>query len=113
MQRQLFIRVHWIHFLLVLVLGIAIFYGSVERSFRNSLNKPAGAIVVSPRYHEQQPPISQAHLGWVTVRAWERMMDSLRADAHGRRAYDSILAARPGILDSAKKAEEFFYSHDH
>jgi hypothetical protein len=100
-------------FLLVLFLGIVVFCWSVERSFRHALGGAAGSIVVSPRYREKSPPVSQAHVGWVTVRAWERMMDSLRLDAHGRRLYDSILAVRPGILDSAKKAEEFFYSHIH
>lgn len=110
---QLFIRVRWLPFLLVLFSGVVLFCWSVERSFRHALSKPAGGVVVSPRYHEKKPPISQAHAGWVTVRAWERKMDSLRRDAHGRRTYDSILAARPGILDSAKKAQEFFYSRDH
>ncbi|HEV2478078.1 MAG TPA: hypothetical protein VGS79_00380 [Puia sp.] len=109
---RLFIRVRWLPFLLVLFLAVVLFCWSAERSFRHALSKPAGGVVVSPRYHEQLP-LSQAHVGWVAVRAWERMMDSLRVDARGRRIYDSILAARPGILDSAKKAEEFFYSHDH
>lgn len=100
-------------FLLLLFLGVMVFCWSVERSFRHALSKPAAGVVVSPSYREKPPRVSQAHAGWLTVRAWERMMDSLREDAHGRRIYDSILAARPGILDSARKAEDFFYSHDH
>ena len=113
MRHQLYIRVHWLPVLLVLVLGVVVLCWSVSRTFRHAFFKPAGGVVLSPRRREKPPPFSQAHAGWVIIRGWERKMDSLRLDSHGRRVYDSVLAARPGILDSAKKAEEFFHSQDH
>jgi hypothetical protein len=37
-----------------------------------------------------------------------RRVDSLRTDSTGRRVYDSLVAARPGMLDSARVAERFY-----
>jgi len=41
------------------------------------------------------------------IRALLRRMDSLEADSSGRRMYDSLVRARPGLLDSARVAERF------
>ena len=35
-------------------------------------------------------------------------VDSLRSDSTGRRVYDSLVRARPGMLDSARVAERFY-----
>lgn len=37
-----------------------------------------------------------------------RRVDSLRVDSSGRRAYDSLVRSRPGLLDSARVAERFY-----
>jgi hypothetical protein len=113
MREKLLIRIRWAPFVLLLVLCVAILYLSVTRSFRQTLVKPAVVLAIPPGQREKPPPVSQAHAGWLAVRAFERMMDSLRQDSRGASIYDSILVARPGILDSAKKAEAFFLSHDH
>jgi hypothetical protein len=42
------------------------------------------------------------------VRNWEQWMDSLRQTVGGAAIYDSILLARPGLLDTAKEVEEYY-----
>ena len=113
MQRHLFIRVRWTPFVLLLCCGLFILGRDVSRSFRVALVTPVTSL--PPLRRSMPPPVASSHAGWLAVRAFERMMDSLGscADSGGRRIYDSILAARPGILDSAKTAEGYFLSHDH
>jgi hypothetical protein len=43
------------------------------------------------------------------LRVLQRRIDSLAADSAGRRVYDSILEMRPGMLDSLKIAEKYFF----
>jgi hypothetical protein len=45
----------------------------------------------------------------LVLRHFEDFMDSLRKDAKGRASYDSVLESHPGIVDSAKEAEKYFY----
>jgi hypothetical protein len=42
------------------------------------------------------------------LRVLLRRVDSLRCDSSGRRVYDSLVRARPGLLDSARVAERFY-----
>ena len=42
------------------------------------------------------------------LQALRRRLDSLAADSAGRRSYDSLARARPGLLDSLKIAEHYF-----
>lgn len=42
------------------------------------------------------------------LRVLLRRVDSLRNDSTGRRVYDSLVGARPGLLDSARVAERFY-----
>jgi hypothetical protein len=43
------------------------------------------------------------------VVAFRKYMDSLNATAKGRKIYDSINLARPGLLDSAKVLEKLYH----
>ena len=108
MERRLFVRIRWVPFVFLLSCGIFLLSLDVSRSFRVAVVKP-GILVAPP-----SPSSPPSHAGLLAVRAFERMMDSLSscAGSGGRRIYDSILAARPGILDSAKEAEAYFLSHD-
>jgi hypothetical protein len=95
-----------------LFIGAAVICWCANRSMQLPLGKPGS---LSPVRTAPVTParIAHAHEGWLAVRAFEHLMDSLRDDIAGRHRYDSILLARPGILDSAKTAEAFFYLHDH
>jgi hypothetical protein len=42
------------------------------------------------------------------VRNWQAWMDSLRRTIGGAAIYDSILLARPGLLDTAKEVEAYY-----
>jgi hypothetical protein len=44
----------------------------------------------------------------LALRRLLRHVDSLAADSAGRRVFDSLVRARPGLLDSARKAERYF-----
>lgn len=44
----------------------------------------------------------------VVIRRFLQQMDSLRQDSAGCKLYDSICLFRPGLLDSARKAEKFY-----
>jgi hypothetical protein len=117
---KLVIRIRRVPFLLGILAGMTLLGWSVNHSFHSGLLRgPHGVLPASPkmltppRRQEKPPPVARAHEGWLAMRAFEHYMDSLRGDSSGRRRYDSILFVRPGILDSARKAEEFFYSHDH
>ena len=105
-------RVSRAGFVASLFIGAAAICWCVNRSMRLPLVKSGSLSGVAPA-PEMPGRIAHAHEGWLAVRAFEHLMDSLREDSAGRRRYDSILLARPDILDSAKTAEEFFYLHDH
>ena len=49
-----------------------------------------------------------ARRGLDAVRRWEGWMDSLQHTVGGVAIYDSILVARPGLLDTAKEVEEYY-----
>lgn len=109
---SLFIRIRRIPLAVALALGVVLLGGSIDRTLHSSLLRQP-SMVQAPLHSLNAPPVAHAHEGWLAMRAFEHYMDSLRGDSSGRRRYDSILLARPGILDSARKAETFFYLHDH
>lgn len=107
---NLFLRIRRVPFLVGFCLGLGLLCLSVHRTLHTALVVRPVRMLPPPR--AESPPVAHAHETWLIIRAWERAMDSLRRDSSGKRRYDSILAARPGILDSARKAEAFYYSHD-
>jgi hypothetical protein len=42
------------------------------------------------------------------IEDFEKVMDSLEKDVHGKRIFDSIVRARPGLLDSARRARGYY-----
>jgi hypothetical protein len=112
---SLFVRIRRLPFVIFLGLGLGLVCFSVHQTLHTALvARPVRRLAPLPPFpRAESPPVARAHEGWLIIRAWERAMDSLRRDSSGKRVYDSILAARPGILDSARKAEAFYYSHDH
>jgi hypothetical protein len=110
-MNNLFFRIRRAPFLIGLCFGLGLLFLSVHRTLHTALVVRPARMRSPPR--AESPPVAHAHENWLIIRAWERAMDSLGRDSSGKRRYDSILAARPGILDSARKAEVFYYSHDH
>jgi hypothetical protein len=113
MMDKLFIRIRRMPFVATIVLCVGLLTWSIDRTLHTAFLQQPNRVLVSPGSLTKSPPVAHAHEGWLAMRAFEHYMDSLRQDSNGRRRYDSILSARPGILDSARKAETFFYLHDH
>jgi len=50
-----------------------------------------------------------ARQGLEAVQRWQTWMDSLKRTAGGIAIYDSILLAHPGLLDTAKEVEDYYW----
>lgn len=70
--------------------------------------------VAVPKYYDQadtkfkEPSVSERDIA--RINRFKRYMDSLSRSEKGRPEYDSILKARPGLMDSIKVIEEIYYS---
>lgn len=45
------------------------------------------------------------------IKAFHNYMDSLRGDADGKKVYDSLMKARPGLMDSITLTESYYESN--
>ena len=96
-----------------LMIGVAATCWFSSKGFRPVLLALPGKIAVpAARVLGGRGHAAGAHEGWLAIRAFEHYMDSLRQGGAGARLYDSILHARPGIMDSAQEAEVYFYLED-
>jgi hypothetical protein len=85
-------------------------------AFRNNENssrsiKPAQ--VSFPKYYHQQelhkvPTVSKNDM--LRIDRFKKYMDSLQRSKNGKGIYDSIIKARPGLMDSIKVIEQLYYS---
>ncbi len=86
-------------------------------AFRDSANsektiKPDPVSV--PKYYNQtdspvkESPVTDRDI--MRINRFKRYMDSLSLSSKGKLEYDSILKARPGLMDSIKAIEEIYYS---
>lgn len=92
----------------VLIVGLLLMHNGLQGL---SMIKHAEIVHTLPG----EPPIPQTPEEFdrkqlETIRAFEHRMDSLSRDSSGRKEYDSISRARPGLMDSARTAETY-YSH--
>ena len=62
---------------------------------------------LSPDY-SPEPTISKAEI--IRIQRFKNYMDSLNQSESGKLLYDSILKARPGLMDSISTIEEFYRS---
>ena len=106
MGRKLMIRVRWTPLVIGLLVGAVVVVWSAVRSFQKVWVRPAEAIAVPL---DARLRGAHAHRWWMTIRVFEGVMDSLRQDSVGVHRYDSIVSRRPGLMDSLRRAEEFFY----
>ena len=69
------------------------------------------AVVLPPDWRALRNEKERRLLG-SAIRGLLRRVDSLEADSAGRRLFDSLVRARPGLLDSAKIAERYFSAEE-
>ncbi len=68
-----------------------------------------------PKYFEEsgEGSLSESIISkdqYARIHSFKNYMDSLASDAVGKAIYDSIVANRPGLLDSIKLLEEVYHS---
>src|SRR5687767_12182579 len=62
-----------------------------------------------PTYCESKDP-SAGDRAIIRINSFKKYMDSLSKSSQARLVYDSILKARPGLMDSIQIIEEIYYS---
>lgn len=93
--------------------SIYAFLGAFHHS-ENSVKTIKPDQVAVPKYYDQrnsefeEPQVSAKDI--TRINHFREYMDSLSRSSRGRSEYDSILKARPGLMDSIKIIEEIYYS---
>jgi hypothetical protein len=85
---------------------------NVFRPLRDTSRAIRPAAVSVPKYGtgELQQEVIITGKDMERIAQFKAYMDSLRGSASGRRTYDTILTARPGLLDSIHQIEQFYSS---
>ncbi|WP_461791345.1 hypothetical protein [Pedobacter sp.] len=92
---------------LILFVAISIAYNSTVLVGGNSASMGFGSIEV-PSKAPQPQIIDKAFQAEIKrVKRFTKFMDSLQGSPSGKKTYDSIMKARPGLLDSAKAMENW------
>jgi hypothetical protein len=110
------VRIKRWQFLLGLGAGLLVVAMAAIRTFTQG--GIPGGMGAAPKYLEAPKGELERRLqkgaGWPDTMGLKAMgaflhwMDSLRQDSGGRREYDSLLQARPGLMDSAERAYEYY-----
>lgn len=112
MRRKLLIRMGKAPLVIGLVVGMIGLGWAVVRSYRSVWPGPQGNSVVWPAFErEEARRIAHARDWWHLIRGVEWKMDSLKQDSGGVRLYERILERRPGLMDSLRHAEEYFFNN--
>ena len=99
-----------------LVFGGLSLYAFIE-AFQNSeraVNSIKPAQISMPKYYDRTGTetegltVSDKEIN--RINRFKKYMDSLSHSVKGRGVYDSILKARPGLMDSIKIIEQLYYS---
>ena len=87
-------------------LGIAV----LKNENPNNVNIEQAKVPVLPDSNEQvlSPSVLIDEESWKKISGFERTMDSLRES--GSSKFDSIVLARPGLMDSLELLKEMYYS---
>lgn len=92
---------------LFLFVAFSVAYNSMVLVGGNSASMGFGSIQV-PSKAPQPQVIDRAYQAEVKrVKRFTKYMDSLQGSPTGKKTYDSIMKARPGLLDSAKAMENW------
>ncbi len=96
-------RMYWIIFLAAMAgFCVAVGWRLADQHILGSSGKIVPAAIGHPRGGRERERLGAA------VWALHRRLDSLAADSAGRRSYDSLIHARPGMMDSLKFIEGYF-----
>lgn len=83
------------------------------RSNENSSRSIKPAQVSVPKYYDQKEidkdPFATEN-DMVRIGQFKKYMDSLQGSVKGKAVHDSILKARPGLMDSIQLIEQLYYS---
>jgi hypothetical protein len=66
-----------------------------------------------PKYYDRTEVLIQSQVSDRDIKRiyrFKKYMDSLRGSQEGKIVYDSILKARPGLMDSVQAVEQIYYS---
>ena len=94
-------------------LSIYVFVGAFQDSKNSGKTIKLDQVAV-PKYYDQidseiaKPSVVEGDV--IRINRFKKYMDSLRHSVKGRLVYDSILKARPGLMDSITVIEEIYYS---
>ena len=111
MQRRWLIRVGKARLVTVLLVAVISLGWAVFRSYRSAWPDPQGITLPRPGFEREEAiRVARAHGWWRVIRGVERKMDSLKQDSAGVHIYERILERRPGLMDSLRHAEEYFFN---
>jgi hypothetical protein len=106
----------WLLALVCLAAGLTCVYIIVDGLLGPGHRLPAMHPITLPRHVIQDPPPhailhppDQGEAFLVRVRLFRLYFDSLQKSPEGRQVYDSLAAARPGLLDTLQKLETFYH----
>ena len=94
-------------------LSLYAFIGAFSSSERAGKSIKPDQVSV-PKYYDRTsteikvPTVSDKEIK--RIDRFKKYMDSLNHSVKGKAKYDSILKARPGLMDSIKAIEQFYYS---
>lgn|GEM_PF-3495392 len=87
----------------------------------NALNHPSAVMQITPIHApaaaaspdlQSLPYDAQTQASINRIRAFRLRMDSLKNDPEGRRLYDSLRQARPGLFDSIEMVEQLYRHYE-
>src|SRR5258708_39997011 len=87
-------------------LSLMAYWTFTARNFSGLLKQSRSSVLPPPRMRNDL--LLKGTGGWLAIRRFKDWMDSLKNDSAGRFRYDSIVHARPGLMDSVKKALEYY-----
>ncbi|GIQ57880.1 hypothetical protein Flavo103_10160 [Flavobacterium collinsii] len=114
-----FSRLNWILVLLCFIVftsGCSIYL--IVNSFSDNktgnitvtpITKPTNAVLIEEKPTQLNTIISKTE--FEKIISFREYMDSLGRSPTGKKAYDSIVSERPGLLDSLTIIENYYYSH--
>jgi hypothetical protein len=101
----------WLFFFCLLFGGFSIYV--FVGAFRDRRNAVKPSQISVPKYYDRtetriEPLVSDRDIK--RIYSFKKYMDSLRGPQEGKIVYDSILKARPGLMDSIQAVEQLYYS---
>jgi hypothetical protein len=107
------IRVKWLWLVVFCLLfgGFSIY--SFVGAFRNKAKAIKPSHISMPKYYHQPEAQTESAIGKrdiVRINRFKKYIDSLQQSQDGKIICDSILKARPGLMDSIRAIEQIYFS---